>query len=543
MHLKRSLFLSSLAWLTLANVSSVQDSQSDAIILLRERGLISDRLSETLSGLKFSDGCFCSFACDTLTTILGKDRTDNVGQGSYEVSRSKFWSLQQSKDTTPRCFVHPIDAKEVSIIILLSRVTDCPFAAKGGGHSSFRGASSSDGGITIDFDQMKHVIPSVDRKSVAIGPGNTWVDVYTVLEEFNLTMAGGRTATVGVSGLTLGGGISFFSGRYGLTCDNIINYEIVLASGEITTANINTNADLFWALRGGGGNFGIVTQFVATTFEHDLMWGGTLAWEMYSTKVALIDALVNYAERGSGEDPNSALIVSFAHAQEYQAWVSAVMAHHSSPQPPENHPAVFDDFMNVKNALSDTTRNASHSNLTIEVDQVNPPGLRESYWTLTTHVDKQLILDMQSIFEEEIAPIRNLTAFLPAVSYQIITVPQLKAMTRNGGNALGVGGSKKPLLLINHTARWMSDSDDQLILTAFSNVVSRSRELARLRGLDHPFLYMNYASQFQDPLGSYGTDNKARLLEISKKYDPYGVFQNLNPGYFKFNGAAAQYEL
>ncbi|KAI1446648.1 FAD-binding domain-containing protein [Annulohypoxylon stygium] len=536
MHLKLSLFPSSLAWLTLASASSTQDSKSDAITLLRERGLTSDRLNETSSGLKLSDECFCSFACDALTTIFGKDRTDNIGQESYEVSRSKFWSLQQSKDTKPRCFVHPIDAEEVSIIILLSRATDCPFAAKGGGHSSFRGASSSNSGITIDFDRMKHAIPSADRKSVAIGPGNTWVDVYTVLEEFNLTMAGGRTATVGVSGLTLGGGISFFSGLYGLTCDNIINYEIVLASGEITTVNLNTNADLFWALRGGGGNFGIVTQFVATTFEHGPMWGGTLAWEMYSTKVAMIDALVIYAEKGSEQDPSSALIVSFAHAQKYQAWVSAVMAHHSDPQPLGSHPAVFDDFMNVENAFSDTTRNASHSNLTIEVDLSNPSGFRESYWTLTTFVDKQLVLDVQSIFEEEIAPIQNLTDFLPAVSYQIITVPQLKAMARNGGNALGIDGSKKPLLLINHTARWMFASDDSLILIAFSNVVSRIRELARSRSLDHPFLYMNYASQFQDPLGSYGTENKARLMEISKKYDPYGVFQTLNPGYFKFDG-------
>ncbi|KAI2469678.1 FAD-binding domain-containing protein [Annulohypoxylon bovei var. microspora] len=506
---------STLVLSALGSTSSAQDSKSTPILLLRERGITSDRLSETSLGLKFGDGCFCSLAV------------------------SIFWSQQQSKETHPRCFVHPIDAEEVSIIILLSRATACPFAAKGGGHSAFKGSSNSHGGITIDFDHMKHVTPNPDRQSVAIGPGNTWVDVYTVLEKFNLTMAGGRTATVGVSGLTLGGGISFFSGLYGMTCDNIINYEIVLGSGEILTVDLNTKADLFWALRGGGGNFGIVTQFVASTFEQGPMWGGVLAWEMRSTKATLIDALMSYAEKGSEEDPNAALIVSFAPVQIYQAWVSVAMVHHSDPQPSGNHPKVFDDFMSIENAFQDSTRTASHSNFTIEIDESSPSGLRESYWTLTTYVDKQLALDMLAIFEEEVIPIQNLTAILPAFVYQVITVPQLKAMARNGGNALGLGGDEKPLFLINYSVMWMLSSDDALVLTAFSNMVSRSRELARERGLDHPFLYMNYASQFQDPLGSYGAENKARLMKISKKYDPDDVFQKLNPGYFKFDGAPA----
>ncbi|KAI0888224.1 FAD-binding domain-containing protein [Annulohypoxylon maeteangense] len=541
MILKLALFPLTLALLALVDASSAQTSKSTPIVLLKEKGIASDLLSETSSGLKFGHGCFCSLACDTLTTILGKDRSDIIGQESYETTRSKFWSLQQSKETSPRCFAHPINAEEVSIIVLLSRATNCPFAVKGGGHAAFKGASNSDGGITIDFDRMKHVIPNADTKSVAIGPGNTWLDVYTVLEKFNLTMAGGRTATVGVSGLTLGGGLSFFSGLYGMTCDNIINYEIVLGSGEIITVDSKTNADLFWALRGGGGNFGVVTQFVASTFKQGPMWGGTVAWEMHSTKATLIDALVSYAENGSQEDPNSALIVSFAYIQNYQAWLSVVMAHHSDPQPSGSHPKVFDDFMSIENEVQGSKRNAFHSNFTVEIDDASPPGLRESYWTLTTHVDKQLTLDLLAIFEEEIIPIQNLTEFLPAFVYQVVTVPQLKAMTRNGGNALGIDGSEKPLFLINYSARWKFDSDDALVLTAMSNILSRSRELARARGLDHPFLYMNYASQFQDPLGSYGTENKARLMRISRKYDPDGVFEALSPGYFKFNGAPAQF--
>ncbi|KAI1452799.1 FAD-binding domain-containing protein [Annulohypoxylon moriforme] len=536
---KLSLFPSMLALVALVVPSSAA-SESNPIDLLKEKGVTFNLLNETYAALKNSGGCFCSLACDTLTTILGQNRTNTAGQTSYQISESGFWSLQQSNDTKPRCFAHPIDAEEVSIIILLSRATNCPFAVKGGGHAAFKGASNSNGGISIIFDQMKQVVPSADRKSVKIGPGNTWLNVYTTLEKYNLTMAGGRASTVGVSGLTLGGGMSFFSGLYGMACDNIISYEVVLSSGKIITVDLNTNPDLFWALRGGGSNFGIVTQFVASTFNQGLMWGATLSWEMNNSKTDLIDALENYAEKGSQEDPKSSLILSFAYSQAAQTWVSVVMAHYPDPQPSGSHPKVFDDFLSIGSVVQNNTRNTSVSNFTIEIDDKSPPGLRETYWTLTTHADKQLALDMLTVFEEEITPIQNLTSFLPAFVYQVLTVPQLKAMARNGGNALGIGGSDKPLFLINYCASWKYESDDASILTALSNIVSRNRELAQARGLDHPYLYMNYASQFQDPLGSYGAENKARLMEVSKKYDPYGVFQSLNPGYFKFSGAPAQ---
>ncbi|KAI1411104.1 FAD-binding domain-containing protein [Hypoxylon sp. FL1857] len=528
--------ISGLVLSALGEASSAKNPSSDPVALLRRKGIASDRLNEISLGLKTDDGCFCSLACDTLASIFGGDSVDIVGQESYETSRSKFWSQQQSQDARPRCFVHPMDAEDVSVIVLLSRATQCPFAVKGGGHTPFKGGSNSDGGITIDFGLMKGIIPSADKKSVTIGPGNTWVDVYTTLEKFNLTMAGGRTATVGVGGLTLGGGISFFSGQYGMTCDNIINFEIVLGSGEIITVDANTNADLFWALRGGGGNFGIVTQFVAHAFEQGPIWGGTLGWEMHSSKVPLIDAMISYAEKGSKEDPKGAHIQSFAYAQTYQMWISATMVHHSDPQSPGNHPEVFDDILSIENPFLDTTRSTSHSNHTIEIDAANPVGLRQSYWVFATYVDRQLALDILDIFEEEVNPMRNFTGIIPSLVYQIITVPQLKAMTRNGGNALGIGGGKKPLFLVALTVMWMLKSDDEAVLTAMSNCLSRSQELARERGLDHSFLYMNYASQFQDPIASYGAENRARLLEVSKKYDPEGVFQSLNPGHFKLKG-------
>ncbi len=322
----------------------------------------------------------------------------------------------------------------------------------------------------------------------------------------------------------------------------MLSYEIVLGSGEILTVDSNTHPDLFWALKGGGSNFGLVTQFVASTLPHEQMWGGFLGWEMHSAKPALIDAMLNYAEKGSVQDPHAALIVSFAYAQPYKMWISSIIVGHTDlPPPGEHHPPVFDDFFRVENMLQDTTRITSHSNLTVEIAIVNASGRRQSLWDLTTYVDKQLVLDILTIFQEESAPILNLTGFCPSISFQIITVPQLREMDRHGGNALGISGGTDPLLLITPSPFWQLRSDDAQVLTSTSNIMSRVRELARERGLDHPFLYMNYASQFQDPLTSYGGKNKARLEEIAGRYDPQRVFQELNPGYFKFQGAPVQW--
>ena len=145
--------------------------------------------------------------CDVLADTFGRGHVSVLGEAAYDAGLGRFWANQQAQ-THPRCFFHPTDAEDVGVALLLARATHCPFAAKGGGHSAFKGSSNSDGGITLDFFHMKQVVPSADRKTVSIGPGNAWVDVYSALEPQNLTVVGGRVATVGVGGFLLGGGVS-----------------------------------------------------------------------------------------------------------------------------------------------------------------------------------------------------------------------------------------------------------------------------------------------------------------------------------------------
>lgn len=148
---------------------------------------------------------------------------------TFNLEEASYWSAQQA-EVEPYCIYQPSSSTDVAIALLLSRLTECSFAVKSGGHAAFANASNIPGGITINLAKLNDIELSADKAYASIGPGNTWYDVYSNLEDYNLTAIGGRVAAIGVGGLTLGGGISFFSGNHGWACDNVYNYEVSLPS-------------------------------------------------------------------------------------------------------------------------------------------------------------------------------------------------------------------------------------------------------------------------------------------------------------------------
>ena len=216
---------------------------------------------------------------------------------SYIGTSATYWS-QQEQTVTPNCVVQPLTTRDVSIAVYilsaLSKETkfsnECKFAIKGGGHTPQKGAANQPAGVTIDLAAFKQLNVSADRKTTSIGPGSRWVDIYTQLDPQNLAISGGRSAPVGVGGLVTGGGISFFSGRVGLVCDNVVNYELVLPYGKVVNVNSST-PDLFKALKGGSNNFGVVTRFDMRSFESGKFWGGFVVYPL-STMQKHVDAFV-----------------------------------------------------------------------------------------------------------------------------------------------------------------------------------------------------------------------------------------------------------
>jgi FAD/FMN-containing dehydrogenase len=135
----------------------------------------------------------------------------------YDAFTSSYWATQPA-NVDPYCVYKPAKALDVSTVVLLSRLTQCTFAIKGGGHTSFPGASSIEGGITVSMERMNDITLSSDKKVASIGPGNRWGAVYTKLAEDVLAVIGGRASDVGM-GLVLGGGVSHHSSIYGFACE------------------------------------------------------------------------------------------------------------------------------------------------------------------------------------------------------------------------------------------------------------------------------------------------------------------------------------
>lgn len=510
-----------------------EPSDFNIIEALADQGVNVSALPE-LAGLEQqSSTAGCSIACNSLNDLYASAILQE-GSPAYESFTGGYWSAQQAS-VDPYCIFKPISGTQASVAVLISRLSKCPFAVKSGGHAAFAGASSIEGGITIALERLTDISVSNDKKTVAIGPGNRWYDVYTTLQPSNIAVIGGRVSGIGVGGLTLGGGISFFSNIYGWACDNVASYEVVTACGKIVTASPTAFSDLYWALRGGGNNFDIVTKFNlnAISLPGGQMWGGSRI-HTADQFPAVIDAFYNLGIN-SPQDPNAAQIMSFTFVPSLGIDLASAELQYAKPV---SDAPIFAEYFAIPPMIEDTSVRTL-TNLTEHFNASNPNGLRESYWTMTYKLDRDLVVAIKDIFYEEIESIKDAADIIPAVTLQVISKGMLAPMGKNGGNALGLSEANGPYLLVNPNVMWSNIADDDRVLEAYSQVIERADAEAKRRSLYENYLYMNYASQFQAVVPSYGAANQERLKQVSNKYDPTSVFQRLQPGYFRLEGAPA----
>jgi hypothetical protein len=317
----------------------------------------------------------------------------------------------------------------------------------------------------------------------------------------------------------------------GWACDNVESYEVVTASGIILTVTPTSFADLYWALRGGGNNFGLVTNFKLRTLPLGKMWGGDRI--LLETEFpAAIDAFVTLGNNAA-KDPKAAQILSVA--TQNGTRIAAAQLEYAEPNA---NASIFSEWNAITPAV-DNIGIHTLSELTDMLDASNPIGLRQSYWVQTVKLDKDMLNFILKAFFEEDAKIADVKDLLNPISFQVITVPQMEKMQKNGGNALGLDPKQGALILLNVTPAWTDPADDERVNQFVNTLLQRTAAEAEKRGLASRYLYMNYASKYQDVIAGYGGSNKARLQSIAKKYDPKEVFQKLQPGYFKLDGAPA----
>jgi FAD/FMN-containing dehydrogenase len=222
--------------------------------------------------------------------LEGRFGGDLIGpdDASYDETRALFNAMI---DKRPALIARCSNAADVSAIIGFARERDLRIAIRGGGHNG-GGLGSVDDGVVIDLSLLKSISVDPSTRTVRVGGGALWREVDAATETHGLGVPSGIISTTGVAGLTLGGGHGHLTRRYGLTIDSLLSAVLVLADGRQVTASSDENPDLFWAIRGGGGNFGVVTEFTFQAHPVTTLVGGPTFWPVEDTE----DLLKAYRE-------------------------------------------------------------------------------------------------------------------------------------------------------------------------------------------------------------------------------------------------------
>ncbi|KAL8691132.1 MAG: hypothetical protein Q9218_003584, partial [Villophora microphyllina] len=441
---------------------------------------------------------------------------------AYNESLGSYWS-QQEQNLSPTCILSPQNTQDVSRAITIlasyqaagnSTVAGCQFAIRGAGHSPWAGSANIDNGVTIDMRAIKAVQVNPSGTIVSVGAGARWLDVYQVLDAVSLGVAGGRVATVGVGGLITGGGMSYFAPKYGFVCDQVDNFEVVLASGEVVNANTNDNSDLWFALKGGSNNFGIVTRFDLKTFPQGQFWGGTI-YNTIDTLPAQISAFTQFNNE-TAYDTNAAMINTYAYTSQRQAWTVANLLVYTENA---TDPPVLKPFADIKPQLASTWRPTNLSDITSEQVRNAPTGLRQLFLTRTYGNDPTFL---KSVFDIANETLTSRFGQAPGLVYALVYQPLPSSITAHGSsaasppnstalgvktskmnnaaNALGLSPATGAQVLALQTIQWSRAADDAVINSAARDIWEQVDALAEQMGMGRQWRYLNYAAEDQDPI-------------------------------------------
>ncbi|PLB40384.1 FAD-binding oxidoreductase [Aspergillus candidus] len=471
--------------------------------------------------------------CDALLCSKIGDRVVLPHAKSYKESVDSYWAVNVQLE--PNCIVQPVSTDEVStaVQILANSITsECKFAVRSGGHTTWPGANNIEDGVTIDLSNLNSTTYHKGAETASIHPGARWGDVYKALEPFGVTVPGGRTAPVGVGGFLLGGGNTFHTARVGFATDNVENFEVVLASGGVVNASRQTNTDLFKALKGGTGNFGIVTKYDLKIIPQDKLWGGLVAHEN-STTPQLVDAFVNFVDH-LHEDPYASYIGMWQYSTATKQNTVASALEYTKAEP---HPPAFHDFYQVKN-VSDTMRLATMANLTAEIGQ--PDGYRDVFLTGTYANDAKVLARAVKIHDSKIDVLKSQAKSKDWTIYAMFQPwPKIfwEQSVKKGSNVLGLEQNDENLFQVLYDYSWSGAADDKLFRQTGIDALKELNEYAKSEGKFNEYVYLNYADRTQNPLRGYGQENLEYIKKVAETYDPDGVFQTQVPGGFKITQA------
>ena len=438
------------------------------------------------------------------------------GDPGYDDARSVF---NAGIDRRPALIARCTGVADVMAALTLAREHDLEISVRGGGHG-VAGHAVLDGGLMIDLRPMNRVRVDPERRTAWCGGGANWGELDRETQAFGLAVTGGRMADTGVGGLTLGGGSGWLERKYGFTVDSLISAEVVTADGRLVVASADRNPDLFWALKGGGGNFGVVTGFEFQLHEvGPLVYGGMLLFPI-DAAVDLLKAYRGFMEGAPDEICGGAAILC-APPEEFVPEplrgrpVLAIIACYAGPvDAGERAFAPLREWGPAVEMLGPMPYIAVQG----LIAPGNPPG-RHHYWKagLLGELEDEAIETSVARASDVISPF-TASLVLPL-----------------GGAFARVNEDDAPLAY--RRAKW-----DYHVLGQWEDPADTERNVEWTRAFDQAMskyaeagVYVNFVG---DPSASaleagFGPEKYARLVEIKRAYDPENVFRsnaNIPPG-------------
>jgi FAD/FMN-containing dehydrogenase len=420
-------------------------------------------------------------------------------------------------DKRPTAVLKAEQVGDVIAAVNLAREHGVDLSVRGGGHSG-PGFGTNDGGLVIDMSEMRTVRVDPRSKSARADAGATWGDFNYATHAFGLATTGGIISTTGISGLTLGGGIGYLTRGLGLSIDNLISADVVTADGKFLTATERENEDLFWGLRGGGGNFGVVTSLEYRLAEVDQVYAGPIFYNLQdaATVLRMFDEFIRDAPEEFGGFPAFQIAppLPFIPEDRHGDTLCLVVVHWAGPL--DQAEKALKPFREVAPIVADGTGPLPYPALNGAFDALYPKGLR-AYW-------KGAFL--KDLPDPAIAAHVEHGSQVPEVTCTMHMYPINGACHRVGANETAFAYRDATYGMV-FLAGWTDPADD-------------AERIKWLRG------YYEALSPYSEPGGyinfmqddDYGRirdnyrQNYDRLVEVKRAYDPDNLFhmnQNVAP--------------
>jgi hypothetical protein len=437
-----------------------------------------------------------------------------IGDDGYEDARIVYNAMI---DLRPEAIIRAQDAGDVVAGVNVAREAGVDLSVRGGGHS-VPGFGTNDGGIVIDLARMRGVRVDPRNQTARAEGGATWGDFNHATGAFGLATTGGIISTTGVGGLTLGGGIGYLCRAHGLSCDSLISADVVTADGQLVVASEDENPDLFWAIRGGGGNFGVVTSFEFRVHPVDMIYGGPMFFEL-SDGPAILEWYRDFiadAPREFGGFPAFQIapplpfIPEDRHGDTFMAFVSCWTG------PIDDGEAILKPLRDVAPVMAELVGPMPYATLNAAFDGLVPAGLQH-YWKAS--FVKELTDDMiKAHFEHgPNVPTVNSTVHIYPINEAVhdLASDATAFAYRDANFATVIAGMWPDPAHNEANSKWVKDY--------YAATASHSEEGG----------YINFmAGDDQGRIKANYKGNYDRLVEVKRKYDPGNVFhknQNILP--------------